>query len=93
MKKYKVWLEIEECDEEKDHYENVPDQCRSVSPEFDTLAEAITFRDNMLDEVTECECDNTHEQNKTVCRFCWNAGIRYKEQEAIDGSNKTQITP
>lgn len=23
-----------------------------------------------------CECDNTHEQNKTCCRSCWKAGFR-----------------
>jgi hypothetical protein len=23
-----------------------------------------------------CECDNTHEQNDTVCRFCWSLGRR-----------------
>jgi hypothetical protein len=23
-----------------------------------------------------CECDNTHEQNKTCCQPCWNAGFR-----------------
>lgn len=22
-------------------------------------------------ELTECECDNTHAQNDTVCRYCW----------------------
>ena len=25
MKTYKIWLEIEECDDEKDHYEDVSD--------------------------------------------------------------------
>ncbi len=24
----------------------------------------------------DCECDNTHEQNKTCCRPCWEAGFR-----------------
>ena len=28
------------------------------------------------DEPSECECDNTHEQNATVCRWCWAAGRR-----------------
>jgi hypothetical protein len=23
-----------------------------------------------------CECDNTHEQNDTVCRYCWAYGRR-----------------
>ena len=26
---------------------------------------------NGLIEIMDCECDNTHEQNKTVCRVCW----------------------
>lgn len=21
--------------------------------------------------LSKCECDNTHEQNNTVCRYCW----------------------
>ncbi len=25
----------------------------------------------------KCECDNTHEQNHTVCRYCWDIGVRY----------------
>jgi hypothetical protein len=23
-----------------------------------------------------CECDNTHENNNTCCRFCWDKGFR-----------------
>lgn len=26
---------------------------------------------------TNCECDNTHEQNKTVCQHCFNIGLRF----------------
>lgn len=26
--------------------------------------------------VEKCECDNTHEQNDTVCQFCWSKGRR-----------------
>lgn len=25
-----------------------------------------------------CECDNTHEQNQTVCRACWKVGLRFE---------------
>lgn len=25
---------------------------------------------------TQCECDNTHDQNHTCCRFCWAQGYR-----------------
>jgi hypothetical protein len=26
--------------------------------------------------LTACECDNTHEENDTVCRWCWGHGRR-----------------
>lgn len=28
------------------------------------------------DAPTACECDNTHQNNDTVCRFCWAFGRR-----------------
>lgn len=28
-------------------------------------------------ELTECECDNTHQANDTVCRWCWAHGRRH----------------
>lgn len=49
MKKFKVWLTIEELDEEVDFYEDVPDEIRNVGPEFDTLLEAAELRDNLID--------------------------------------------
>ncbi|KJD42263.1 hypothetical protein QD47_29225 [Paenibacillus terrae] len=24
----------------------------------------------------DCECDNTHVQNNTVCRYCWSREVR-----------------
>jgi hypothetical protein len=27
--------------------------------------------------IHQCECDNTHEQNRTVCRHCWARGRRH----------------
>lgn len=27
-------------------------------------------------ESSDCECDNTNQQNDTVCRWCWNRGRR-----------------
>ena len=27
--------------------------------------------------LTECECDSTHENNNTVCQWCWANGRRY----------------
>lgn len=38
-------------------------------------------------EFADCECDNTHEQNKTVCRACWNKGLRYDTAWWRNGSN------
>jgi len=36
-----------------------------------------TVLDHTLDQIIEgCECDNTHEQNDTVCRWCWAHGRR-----------------
>lgn len=26
----------------------------------------------------DCECDDTHENNKIVCQACWTAGYRYE---------------
>ena len=35
-------------------------------------------------EISTCECDNTHEQNNTVCRVCWAQAVvdRIRTQEA-----------
>lgn len=32
--------------------------------------------------LTECECDNTHEQNGTVCRYCWEVLGCYWQENA-----------
>jgi hypothetical protein len=36
------------------------------------------------DELIGCECDNTHEQNDTVCRWCWARGRRHWSDPDID---------
>lgn len=43
--KYKVWVQIEECDDETDHYENVsePDELGC----FDTEEEAVDFMNDL----------------------------------------------
>ena len=47
---YKVWIQIEEIDEEKDHYENVTEpECIA---EFDSLKEATEFTDNIPDDLS-----------------------------------------
>jgi len=49
--KYKIWLYIEEIDEETDHYEDVMEP-ESVGGEFDSLEEAKEFRQKLL--AVEC---------------------------------------
>jgi len=46
--KYKIWLYIEEIDEETDHYEDVYGP-ESTGCEFDSLEEAIACKEVLLD--------------------------------------------
>ena len=48
MKKYKIWIEIEELDEEADNYRDLEDPI-SVGGEFDTEEDARAFRDLLSD--------------------------------------------
>ena len=60
--KYKIWVHIEEIDEEQDHYEDVttPEELDS----FDTLKDAQDFISSLTDEITVtvsggvAECDD-----------------------------------
>ena len=75
--KYKIWLYVEEYDEETDHYEDVFEP-ESIGGEFDTLLKAISFKNQLVNIVyipENCECDDTHEKNRTVCRFCHDKGL------------------
>ncbi len=36
----------------------------------------LTLDDPRAARPAKCECDNTHEQNKTCCRACWRLGFR-----------------
>ncbi len=49
MKKYKIWMCIEEHDEDEDFYQDVDHEVRNIGPEFDKLEEAIKFREDLLD--------------------------------------------
>ena len=44
--------------------------------ERDEIAAVEAMEDDDLPD--DCECDNTHEQNQTVCRYCWAQGIRHE---------------
>lgn len=37
------------------------------------------------DEPPSCECDNGHQQNDTVCRWCWNRGRRHWNDPEVTG--------
>ena len=44
--------------------------------------------------VDGCECDNTHQQNDTVCSWCWNRGRRkWNDPEICDGCDGSGIRP
>lgn len=49
MKKYKVWLHIEEIIEEKDHYQDLEEYTQSTGHEFDSKEEAIEMLIQLID--------------------------------------------
>jgi len=51
--KYKIWLYVEEIDEDTDHYEDIESELCSVGPEFETLEEAQEFKDKMINDMEE----------------------------------------
>jgi len=81
MKKYKLWLNIEEIDEDNDYYQDLEEHTCSIGCEFDTQQQAINLKNSVVEfaanytEHLEYECDNTHEQNGTVCRSCWDGAV------------------
>lgn len=64
---------IDVCDEITDRFRNAGfmvvgrQNCRTI-----TLPEEEEPK-----KPTSCECDNTHDQNHTVCRYCWANGRRH----------------
>ena len=66
-------------------------EMRGLHDDFTAYAQACADEENraaaecvILDELpTECECDNTHEQNNTVCRYCWAKGLRHPGDAAV----------
>lgn len=47
---YKVWIHIEEIDEEKDHYEDLPEELRSIG-KFDTLKDARSLVSQVVENI------------------------------------------
>jgi hypothetical protein len=56
----------------------VRDLCARVVREITSRLESVQVEDADGAPYTlhACECDNTHEQNNTVCRWCWAHGRR-----------------
>ena len=50
MKKYKIWTQIEEIDEEEDEYEILCGSTRGVFEEFKTLEEGKAYQETILGE-------------------------------------------
>jgi len=49
MIKYKIWMFIEETDEETDCYEEIDGTMCSIGPEFKTLDEAKEFQEKLTE--------------------------------------------
>jgi hypothetical protein len=60
---YKIWLNIEEIDEEKDIYEDIESEVSSVGPEFERFKDAKDFKNKledaggMISNICETCCD------------------------------------
>jgi hypothetical protein len=49
MKKYKLWLHIEEIDEEENHYVDLEEHTESLGPELNTKEEALSLKERLID--------------------------------------------
>lgn len=77
-----------------------PEMCAKLGVDWARAAEAMAgevemFRQWADGEVygfvvekwvapTSCECDNTHQANNTVCRWCWEGGRRHWDDPECD---------
>jgi hypothetical protein len=52
MKKYKIWIHIEEIDEDQSHYVDLEEHIESIGPEFEHLADAAYLKERLIDCVT-----------------------------------------
>ena len=72
--------------------ESVTDKLRSAATmarEVARAAEALLrehAEDEPEDEPPSCECDNTHDQNDTVCRWCWARGRRKPSDPDVESN-------
>jgi hypothetical protein len=60
-------------------------ECGSCVMEMD-------FDDEPEDDLTECECDNGHQQNDTVCRWCYARGRRrWDDPDIPEKSDESEL--
>ncbi len=55
MKKFKVWIHIEEIDEAKGSYIELESEVRSVGSELDTLEEARALKERLCEQADNVE--------------------------------------
>lgn len=48
MKKYKVWLHIEEIDEDEDHYMDLEEHIESTGVDYNTIEEALIVKWHLI---------------------------------------------
>lgn len=66
-------------------FETSEEYPHGLAVDRDAPAAPVDNRDGACG-LTECECDNTHEANDTVCRFCWSKGRRkWSDPELVEG--------
>jgi hypothetical protein len=51
--------------------------CGLAVEEIDVLCERLNIGEPCDELPPSCECDNTHQANDTVCRWCWAHGRRH----------------
>ena len=82
MSEHKLYLIIESGEPGDEVYKENVDETIELFCDSD-FEKVISLKERLADLVTDdgevvwvppikCECDNTHEQNETVCQYCWN---------------------
>ena len=54
--------------------------CEGITDPEKAIPDLLHALSGLL-EIMDCECDNTHEANNTVCRVCWAQNARAKGGE------------
>jgi len=70
VKKYKVWLHIEEFDDDDGVYEDLEEHTISIDPEFNTVQEAIGLKEDILKHFNSNLKINSLRQIIDRCPIC-----------------------